>query len=196
MGVRITVIIVIFSLLYSSLVFKLYTVQVEGRERYEAEAFSFHVKNGFLNPLRGGVYFTDKSGAALPAAINKEYPTVYARPKDLKDALYTAEVLSGISMRDKDELTSILSKKDDPYEPIIKKATDEEVVKVLESNFECLDDKDGCVDIEYKRSRLYPLGTVAAHLLGFVSADESVGGAYGIELYYEDDLKGIAGVSA
>ncbi len=195
MGVRITVIIVVFSLLYSSLVFKLYTVQVEGRERYEAEAFSFHVKNGFLNPLRGGVYFTDKSGAAVAAAINKEYPTVYAVPKDVEDAAYTAEILSDISIRDKEELVSILNRKDSSYAPIIKKATDEQVAKVLESNFGCLENKDECVGIEYKRSRLYPLGTVAAHLLGFVSADESVGGAYGIELYYNDELRGVAGVS-
>lgn len=195
MGVRITIIIALAGLLYSSLVFKLYSVQVEGRERYEAEAFSFHVKNGFLNSLRGGIYFTDKNGAALPAAINKEYPTVYARPKDVKDTAYAAEVLSGISARSKDELLDILNKKDDPYEPIIKKATDEEVAKVLESNFECLENKNGCVDIEYSRSRLYPLDAVAAHLLGFVSADSSVGGAYGVELYYNDKLKGIAGVS-
>jgi len=194
MGVRITVIIAVFSLLYSSLVFKLYTVQVEGRERYEAEAFSFHMKNGYLNPLRGGIYFTDKSGAVLPAAINKEYPTIYAVPKDVKDAVYTAEILSDISMRDKEELVTILNKKDDLYEPVIKKATDEEVTKVLENNFGCLEGKKGCVDIEYKRSRLYPLGTLAAHLLGFVSADESVGGAYGVEFYYNGELKGVAGV--
>lgn len=194
MGVRLTVIIAIFSLLYSSLVFKLYTVQVEERERYEAEAFSYNKANGLLNPLRGSIYFTDKNGTAVLAAINKEYPTIYAKPNKIADASWIAEVLSEISLRDKDELLAILSKKDDPYEPIIKRATDEQVRMVEEKNFSCVDNKPGCVAIEETRSRFYPLGALASHLLGFVSADESVGGAYGVEFYYKNELEGVAGI--
>lgn len=194
MGVRLTVIIAIFSLLYSSLVFKLYTVQVEERERYEAEAFSYNRASGLLNSLRGSVYFTDKDGTAVPVAINKEYPTIYAKPNKIADVDWAAEVLSEISLRDKDELLAILNKKDDPYEPIVKRATNEQVAMFEEKNFSCLDNKSDCVDVEEARLRFYPLGALASHLLGFVSADESVGGAYGVELYYEKELKGIAGV--
>jgi len=194
MGVRFTVIIAIFALLYSSLVFKLYTIQVGEREFYEAEAFSYNKINGLLDPLRGSIYFTDKNGADVLAAINKEYPTIYAKPNKIADVSLAAETLSEISLLDENELSVILNKKEDPYEPIIKRATNEQVKMVEESFFSCVDDKPGCVAVEETRSRFYPLGTLASHLLGFVSADESVGGAYGVELYYGNELEGVAGI--
>ena len=194
MGIRITVLIVFFSLLYSSLIFKLYTLQIEERETYQAKAFFYHLAAGMLNPVRGSIYFTDKNNVSMPAAINKEYSIIYANPNGIENVPEAAQILSEISGRDKNELVDILSKKDDPYEPIVKKATEIQVNKILEYK-SIRKDLEKWFGVKYERSRLYPLGMIASHLLGFVSADESVGGAYGVEFYYNDRLKGKAGIS-
>ncbi|OIO49285.1 MAG: hypothetical protein AUJ39_01370 [Parcubacteria group bacterium CG1_02_42_13] len=194
MGIRITVLIVFFSLLYSSLIFKLYTLQIEERETYQAKAFFYHLAAGMLNPVRGSIYFTDKNNVSMPAAINKEYSIIYANPNGIENVPEAAQILSEISGRDKNELVDILSKKDDPYEPIVKKATEIQVNKILEYK-SIRKDLEKWFGVKYERSRLYPLSTIASHLLGFVSADESVGGAYGVEFYYNDRLKGKAGIS-
>jgi len=189
MGVRLTALIAIFSLLYSALIFKLYIVQVENGESWQAKAFEYHVANGLLDPVRGSIFFTDKNGEAVPVAINKDYPTIYVNTKKIEEDNKgrILEVLSSLGSLTREELSEILNRPDDPFEPIIKKATDEQIAIVSESNL-------SGVEVKYNRSRLYPLGDFASHILGFVSADESVGGAYGLELSYEDYLNGSKGV--
>ena len=190
MGVRLTVLVGLVSLLYGALVFKLYDVQVQNGEAYKAQAFSQHVLAGLLDPVRGNIYFTDRSGNSIPAAISKEYPTIYVNPKEVgDDKPRVVEILNALGVMEEDEIESILAKKNDLYESIVKRATDEQVSMVTESNIKA-------VDVDYKRSRLYPLATIASHILGFVSADENVGGAYGIESEYQDRLRGQTGVSS
>ncbi len=194
MGVRITFLIAIFSLLYSALVYQLYSLQIEKGEQYKAKAFASHLQTGILDPVRGSIYFRDKDGSLVPVAINKEYPMVYANPVKIKDVEGTAQILSEISLRGKEELIGILSKKNDPFESIIKRATDNQVQEISKYKSSNDDFKEG-VNVKYDRSRFYPLGSLASHLLGFVSADEKISGASGVELYYGDELKGTSGES-
>jgi cell division protein FtsI (penicillin-binding protein 3)/stage V sporulation protein D (sporulation-specific penicillin-binding protein) len=188
MAVRVTVLIAFFSLLYSALIFKLYVLQVNEGERHQAKAFSTLEES--LKPVRGNIYFTDKTGNAIPVAINKNYPNIYVVPKDVKDDQRegVAELLASVSGKALADIETILNKKNDPYELMVKKATDEEVGKVKDTGL-------GGADIGYNSARLYPLGTLAAQLLGFVSADDKVGAAYGVELYYQNKLGGKGGTS-
>ncbi|MEK7195968.1 MAG: hypothetical protein AAB659_01885, partial [Patescibacteria group bacterium] len=79
MAVRVTVLIAFFGLLYSALIFKLYVLQVNEGEKHQAKAFSTLEQS--LKPVRGNIYFTDKTGNAIPAAINRDYPSIYVVPK-------------------------------------------------------------------------------------------------------------------
>ncbi|MEK7195969.1 MAG: penicillin-binding protein 2, partial [Patescibacteria group bacterium] len=99
-----------------------------------------------------------------------------------------AELLASVSDKTLVEVETILNKKSDPYELIVKRATDEQVNKIGSAGL-------GGVYIGYNSARFYPLGTLAAQLLGFVSADDKVGAAYGAELYYQSQLGGKAGTS-
>lgn len=188
MAVRVTVLIAFFGLLYSALIFKLYVLQVNEGESHQAKAFSTLEQS--LKPVRGNIYFTDKTGNAIPVAINKNYPNIYVVPKDVKDDQREgiAELLASVSGKALTDIETILNKKNDPYELIVKRATDEEVGKVKSAGL-------GGVDIGYNSARFYPLGTLAAQLLGFVSADDNVGAAYGVELYYQNQLGGKGGTS-
>src|SRR3989344_8797113 len=99
MGFRITTIIVLFALSYSLLAINMWNIQVMKGELYSARAASQHELAGILNPKRGSIYFTDKDGSRVPAAINKEYPTIYAVPSEIENPMVTAKVLSTVSDR-------------------------------------------------------------------------------------------------
>jgi len=190
MGFRITSIIILFTLAYSYLAFHLWQIQIKKGEVYRAQAASLHQLTGILLPQRGTIYFTDKDGGRIPAAINKEYPVIYAVPAEIKDPAAAARVLSQISGRSEAELRAVLSNKEDQYELIVKKASADKVELVKKSKLEG-------VYVTEEPYRFYPLKRLAAHLLGFISvAEEDFGvGRYGIEAYYNDRLMGVPGAS-
>lgn len=190
MGFRITSIIILFTLAYSYLAFHLWQIQIKKGEVYRAQAASLHQLTGILLPQRGTIYFTDKDGGRIPAAINKEYPVIYAVPAEIKDPVAAARVLSQISGRSEAELRAVLSNKEDQYELIVKKASADKVELVKKSKLEG-------VYVTEEPYRFYPLKRLAAHLLGFISvAEEDFGvGRYGIEAYYNDRLMGVPGAS-
>ncbi|MBI2011029.1 MAG: penicillin-binding protein 2 [Candidatus Colwellbacteria bacterium] len=187
MGARITFLIVCFSVFYAFLIFNIYNLQVTKSEFYQAQAESINRLAGFLTPYRGEIYFTDKDGSRIPAAINKEYPAIFIVPEEVENPAEAAEFLASISGRDEVELLNILNKSDDPYEPIVKRATEAQIELVNQADIKG-------IKIGSDHSRFYPLGAVAAHLLGFTSVDvENPGGRYGLEAYQEEQLGGEAG---
>lgn len=188
MGIRVTSIIVIFALAYSALVVNMYNLQIKKGKVYSDVAASQHELAGILAPKRGSIYFTDKDGARVPAAINKEYPRIYAVPSEIDDPERTAILLSQITKRSESELTAILSKEDDPYEPIEKRASDEQV-SFIEGQ-----ELTG-VYTGGKFDRFYPMENVSSHLIGYSSiSDDQVGvGVYGIESQYDEILRGTPG---
>src|SRR3989344_4464032 len=109
MGLRITVLIGAFALLYGALGFKMYDLQLRQGEALSAKAASIHELAGKLAPKRGSIYFTDKDGGRIQAAINKDYPSIYAVPKEITDPAQAASILDGIIGRSESELVRILS---------------------------------------------------------------------------------------
>jgi len=84
-------------------------------------------------------------------------------------------------------LEVILSKKDSLYEPLVKKATQEQVDFINKNGF-------SGVDVIYESSRFYPLKKTGAQILGYVSSNEpGWKGLYGAELFYNDELNGKIG---
>ncbi|HEY4498096.1 MAG TPA: penicillin-binding protein 2 [Candidatus Paceibacterota bacterium] len=189
MGARITLLIIGFSVFYAFLIFNIYNLQVTKNDYYSAQAASINRLAGLLSPRRGEIYFTDKDGSRIPVAINKDYPAIFAVPSEIEDPLEAAEVLANISGRDRTELVEILSKKDDPYEPIVERATSAQIELLNQY-------KIPGVYAGSDQARFYPLEAVAAHLIGFTSVDEeNPGGRYGLEAYWENELGGEAGLS-
>jgi len=191
MGARITFLIVVFAAIYGLLCWRFFDIQVYQGDRYETRASVINSEGGVLVPRRGSIYFSDKNGEKVPAAINKEYPVIYAVPNEIDDPSSVARALA-LNIADKtyDELETLLAKEDDPYELLVKKPTDEQVVSVRDSGLPG-------VYIGDSLSRYYPFSSVGAHVLGFVSANEPVwSGQYGAESYYNQRLGGVAGESS
>ncbi|MDP3953400.1 MAG: penicillin-binding protein 2 [bacterium] len=188
MGTRVAALIWIFSLAFALLGYRFFDVQVSQGDYYGAQASSINTIGGYLVPKRGSIYFSDKNGGQIPAAFNKEYPLVYAVPKEIKDPVSAAAVLNPtVEDMTLSELEAVLGKKSDPYEPLIKRPSDAQVRAIEEAALEG-------IYVDSGLERFYPFGSSGAHVLGFVSANELFWlGQYGAENYYNQLLGGIPG---
>ncbi len=169
---------------YSFLLFHLYELQVTKGEYYLARAQSQYLASRFLNSERGIIYFTDKDNNLFPAALNKNFPIIYAVPKSIEDPQEAANTLSPILEKPAADLEKIFSNTKESYRVLVKKADSETTKKITDANL-----KGVYVDIE--PTRFYPLGNLASHLLGFVGPNKTSpreGGHYGVEEAYDGIL--------
>ncbi len=142
---------------------------------------------GFEAP-RGSIYFLDKNNNFVQAAMNKDYPIVYAVPVEIQlsgnSALVYAEKLSSITGVSVEELNGKFSKANDKYELIIEKASSQQTTEIKNLNLKG-------IYVSSRLLRFYPFGDLAAHILGFLDYSSGLAeGKYGAELYFNDLLSG------
>lgn len=152
-------------------------------------AESQYAAANFLKAERGKIYFTDKYGKTFQAATNKNFPLIYAVPKVMDDAKESAHLLESVLDILAEDLEKKFSNRLDAYEPLKRKADSELVSKIKAMEIKG-------VYVDYIPERFYPFGSMAAHLLGFVSPNDTdfgERGRYGVEEFYENVLKGKRG---
>ncbi len=108
---------------YLFLIFHMYELQVVKGGEYFARAESEYASSGLFNADRGTIYFTDKNGTGLPAALNKNFSLVYAVPKVIADPAAAAKTLAPILGTAESVLVQKFSKKNDTYELLERKAS-------------------------------------------------------------------------
>jgi cell division protein FtsI/penicillin-binding protein 2 len=188
MSFRFAAILGVLALAYSFLVFHLYQVQLVKGSYYAARAESQVMALFGAGPARGAIYFTDANGNTLPAAVNENMPLVYAVPKDIQNVTAAAARLEPVVGISENVLRKLLGKPNDPYETVLRRADPSVAQRVG-----ALDVQGIYVDTEAER--FYPLGDVAAQLLGFVGPNATGSGEsghYGVESEYNDALAGTA----
>ncbi|MBF0494742.1 MAG: penicillin-binding protein 2 [Candidatus Omnitrophica bacterium] len=161
------------------LIIKLFTFQIIGFSKFKALAEKQHDKSLEMPAVRGTIY--DKF--MEPLAININKPSIYANPHQIANKQEVALKLSKILGMDENEIVNLLSKS--KYFVWIKRIVDMSAadrIKALKI--------DG-LGIIMENRRIYPNCSLAAHVLGFAGVDNR--GLEGIELYYDDKLKGEAG---
>jgi len=138
---------------------------------------------GDTGPERGEIFSRDRFSAEKPLAINKEFFLIYAEPDKVDDPERAADVLSEILGADREELFNKLTKQNDPYEVIAQKVPEDIGNRIKELGLKG-------VELLAQKWRYYPYENMAAHILGFVGmrGDEKAG-QYGIEGFYDDELK-------
>ena len=166
---------------------RLYGLQVKAHAFYQEMADNQHMLREKILPSRGQIFLQERYGV-FPAAVNRNLATVYAVPKEIEDFRKVALELSPILSMDKGELETKLSKENDFYEVLKRKLSDDEEAKVKNLN-------EKGVYLAQESWRYYPGGNLAAQAVGFVGYNEdSIEGRYGVESYFEDELKGSSGV--
>ncbi len=188
---RILFIGVAFLLFSSLLLGNLFKLQIIGYNYYKEKVYDQITTTSPLRATRGSIY---DSNLNLLATSNTEW-RVFISTRDIKKTEkesgknYSELIASGLAdilnlsrekLIDKIKKTSVL-------DVTIKKSVSEkeytEVLKFIKKN-----SLEKLVFTESQSSRYYPMGTLAAHLLGFTGSDNQ--GLYGLEYYYDDILTG------
>jgi len=177
----------------AAIVGRLFTLQVLSHKFYASLASNQHSILQDLFPERGAIYLRDPKSpdGRFPAAINKTLSTVFANCEEIEDPKAAAKALAPVIGIDEALLVERLSRTDDPYEPLVKKADDELVEKV-----KALAIKG--VGFTREQFRYYPEKSALSHIVGFVGSNDKSEhvGRYGIEGYWQEALAGRPGTIA
>ena len=139
-----------------------------------------HQSEIVIRPRRGAVY--DRNGFLL-AADTFQY-AVSASPPMISDPYATADRLFPLLDMTRDETLAALTS-DAVWVPLARGVAQPLGETILQW------DITG-IQVESRAKRVYPGGTLAAHVLGFVNDNDN--GFYGVEGYYDAMLHGTAGL--
>ena len=180
---RIRIVYSLISLIAIIIGTRLFFIQIVKGDYYDNEANKQYNAFSYEDFDRGSVYFTEKSGGRISAAIVKNGYKAEINTKFLANPEEAYEKLSEIIPLDKNFFMSKALKKDDPSEVLARRLDEETALKIKNLKIAGLN--------AYPESwRYYPFDNLAAHVLGFVGyKDDKLVGRYGLELYYEEMLK-------
>jgi len=183
---RTRLIFIFFVLLAFLMVIRLYFLQVVQGDVYNAKADRQYVTVTSDTFDRGSIFLKDKSGSLISAASLKTgYILALNNKLIATDTSQYYDKLSKIIDLDASDFYSKISKKGDSYEELAKQVPEDKIKKIDALNL------PGII-IQKQNWRYYPGGSLASNVIGFVGyndAGDQIEGRYGIEKYYEDNLK-------
>ena len=219
---RTAILMVFFGVVTFAMLFvKLYDLQIIRHEELEGEAVSQQTRSSVITASRGTIY--DANGKILAISATAETINISPRDiaeyqttqdekiaagkmdaSDKKDKAYIARGLARILGIDEDTILEKMERTYSGYEIIKKRAEQtvaDEVRKFVNGE---IDDEGNPVPEDEQQSihgiylepdskRYYPMGSLAAQVIGFVNADNQ--GAYGLEAQYNDVLEGTSGLT-
>ncbi len=167
--------------LFALLTIRIGWIQFIRGEQYSKEAALQQTKDVAISSRRGTIY--DRNLKELAKSASADTVTACPReiPKDKRDSV--AKGLAKILGMSKKKVYDIISR-DSSYEVIKRKIDKDQADAIREKGFV------GITLVEDFK-RYYPGGSLASHIIGFVGTDNQ--GLAGIEMIYENYLKGLPG---
>ncbi|MDD3661882.1 MAG: penicillin-binding protein 2 [Candidatus Dojkabacteria bacterium] len=173
------------------LIMQMYRWQVAGHEKYSEMAQVQYLENSRLPTSRGTILASDGSVLAVDEPLWGVYASISTEERERerfdaqRDEFITT--VSEILSVDEDELKQSLTE-DFVYVPIKHGVTGDQKNALEEKGLFGL-------HFEQEEHRIYPQGSLASHILGFVGKDDDGNdvGVYGLEGYYAGDLLGFEG---
>jgi cell division protein FtsI/penicillin-binding protein 2 len=182
---RLQVLLFIIVILSAMILIKLFYLQILNGGDYLAKAKNQHLLVSNVIAKRGEIFLSSSDNIDYPLAINRKYLGLYAVPNSItEDPLKISIKLAEVLDMDEKILYYRLAKKDDIYEPIKTKLTDEEIEEIQKLDY------DG-IEFSEETYRYYPDENIGSHVVGYVGfkRDELVGN-YGLEGYWQKELVG------
>ena len=175
---------IFFVVIAGVLLYRLYFLQVvQGAEYRERVSGLYNNVVSDTNFARGDIYFTYKNGDRLLVATNSEYYSLIINNRNLSDSDDARKKLENIIDLDIKKWNSIVSKKNDPYEILVKRLKPTEVAYI-----QALDLRG--IELHVNKERFYPAGDLGSNIIGFISYHENdLRGSYGLEKYYDKILR-------
>lgn len=188
---RARIILIAFLLFAAFLLYNIFYLCFYRYKYYRDKVFDQITTSSAMKAERGSIYDTNMNPLALTQTTwrvfisTKEIKKAEKRDgKDYSDII--ARGLSNIFELDYEALKNKITSSALLDVTIKKNIDDEEYRKVI--SFISSNDLEELVLTEAQTSRYYPMGTTAAHVLGFTGSDNQ--GLYGLEYTYNDVLSG------
>ncbi len=177
---RLYFLFVLFLAAFFAICYQLINIQFVHASKYQGYAQYQHTDESVLNAKRGKIL--DSNGIELAVSLIER--TVYANPREVKNAVSTARALAELLDMDVHEIQKRLSDEQLGFVYIKRQIGTEVAEKIQERNL------DG-VYIKNESKRFYPHHDLGASIIGFTGIDHT--GLSGIELQYEKNLRGVDG---
>lgn len=159
--------------------YRLFDIQVVQAEELAEKGLSQRLVTRPLAPQRGKIF--DRNGNLL--AMTVESKSLFVVPDQVTEPVWVAQQIGGLLGIDSETLYErITGDRDFVY---IKRQVDGVLAEQI-----LAEGMDG-VFAHPEPTRIYPAGPVASHVTGFVNIDGD--GQEGLELVYDDELRGIPG---
>lgn len=169
-------------LILSIFIVRLFYIQVIQHDHYKRAALQGQMKE-YSIPAERGIIRAHDGSSVVPIVLNEEVYTLFADPVYVKDKQGAADKLSRITGDSQSDYYQAMQR-DTRYAVLAKKLN-----KDKKEAIEKLDLKG--IGLRPESVRVYPQGSLASQLLGFVN-DEGQG-VYGIEQYLNGMLHGVDG---
>ena len=174
--ILIVLIIVVF-------VLRLFYVQVIQYSYYKNLALRYQLKQ-YQIPANRGIIEANDNGTIVPIVLNQTFYTLYVDPTLVKNPTKTASDVQSVLGGNYNQLFNLIKTKNTRYVILHHKVTQQQNTKILSFHLPGV----GSQSQDY---RVYPDGSLASQLLGFVN--NSGQGVYGIEQYLNNTLTGTPG---
>jgi cell division protein FtsI/penicillin-binding protein 2 len=162
---------------------RLFYVQIIRHDHYRQAALSDQLKQ-YQIPASRGIIRAHEGDGTVPLVLNQALYTVYADPSFVKEPEKVASSMARVLGGNADDYMGKLTKKDSRYQILAKKVSKADKAKVLAYKYPGV----GAQEQDY---RIYPDGSMASQLLGFVNEDGK--GTYGLEQALNKELAGTPG---
>ncbi len=175
----ITILLFIFA---GILIYRLFDLQIISAGYWRDKANYQYVASQSKSPItnRGTIYFTEKSGQLVSAAVIKDGFSAIINPATLKNPEEVYDKIYSIIPLEREEFLRQAKKENDAFE-IIGRRLEQDKADALKKM------AIAGLDVIPEEWRFYPGENLASHVLGFVGEKS---GQYGIEKSFEEYLKG------
>jgi cell division protein FtsI/penicillin-binding protein 2 len=164
------------------LIVRLFSIQIVQGDYYRERADRQNQRPGESLPDRGNIFFKTKDGQLVGAATMQNGFILALNPTLVKNAAEIYSQLNVIIPLDRDSFLAKAAKTTDPYEEILPHLDEVTGKKIAALNL-------SGVQLIKTRWRVYPAGTLAAHVVGFTGYEnDQLAGRYGLERYYDQML--------
>lgn len=165
---------------------QLFHIQIIDHAMYAEQADAMQTDKQTINAARGEIYVRDTDGNIAPLVMNKTVYTLFADPSSIEDVDEAKALVERVVGDDLiDGSMDKLLDSELQYVVLAKQLSWEQASEIKDANLYGL-------GLQADTQRVYPEGTLAAQVLGFVNYDGE--GQYGVEQYYNKELSGTPGV--
>ena len=189
MAKRLSIILAVIVFLFSLDTARIFYISVVKGDEYAAKAESQQISDTEIPAKRGSVL--DCEGNVLAQSATTW--DIFLDPSNIKDSNRDLIVngLAEILDYDDEQKTELREKSQESTMYVIVEEQVENDIKEEISDFKAENKVANCIGTEQNTKRYYPYGQFASSVLGFTGDDNQ--GLYGLELYYDDELRGTNG---